>query len=171
MTIYVIETPHAGAPICWVADNEEMFIDLADSGTKREPLHEDATFNEACRYLREGLRCLTWYESTDNAAAYLLSAWSREVRWSPSNKGWQSILAEVDVLRRQLQYRIGEITDHETRLRVLGIIWSEARISEREISGEAYEVIKDAALTMPETKIAEALGVDRMTVRRALGKR
>ena len=161
MSIYVIETPHQGAPICWVADDEQMFIGLADSGSKREPLREDATFNEACIYLGEGLRSLAIYESTDQAADYFLRGWCR---------GMREIGTEVGALRRQLQYRVGEITDHDTRLRVLGIIWNEARISEREISGEAYEVIKDAALTMPETKIAEALGCDRGTVRRALSK-
>jgi hypothetical protein len=171
MTIYVIETPHQGAPICWVADDEQMFIGLADSGTKREPLPEDATYNEAAIYLAEGLRSLAMYESTDQAADYFLRASLGSRRWGPINEGWASILPEVAALGRQLQYRVGEITDHATRLRVLGIIWGEARVSEREISGEAYEVIRDAAGTMPETKIAEALGVDRMTVRRALGKR
>lgn len=158
MSIYVIETPHQGTPICWVADDEEMFIGLADSGTKREGLREDATFNEACRYLGEGLADLAMFHSTDSAATSFLSGWHG-----------MSIAGSLALLR-QLRYRIGEITDHETRLRVQGIAWKDARSTEREISVEAYELIRDAADTMPETKIAEALGVDRMTVRRALGK-
>ena len=159
MTIYVIETPHQGAPICWVADDEEMFIGLADSGTKREPLRKDATFNEACRYLGEGLADLAMFHSTDSAATSFL-------------RGWHGMgIAGSLALLQQLRYRISEITDHETRLRVQGIAWGDARNSERQIALESCEVIRSAAGTMPETKIAEALGVDRMTVRRALGKR
>ena len=159
MSIYVIETPHQGPPICWVADDEQMFIGLADSGSKREPLREDATFNEACRYLGEGLADLAMFHSTDSAATSFL-------------RGWHGMgLAGSLVLLKQLSYRIFEITDDETRLRVQGIIWKDARNSERQIAFKACAVIRSAADTMPETKIAEALGVDRMTVRRALGKR
>lgn len=159
MSIYVIETPHQGPPICWVADDEQMFIGLADSGTKREPLREDATFNEACRYLGEGLADLSMFHSTDSAATSFLRGWH--------GMGISGSLA----LLQQLRYRIGEITDHETRLQVQGIAWKDARSSERQIADEACAMIRDASGTMPETKIAEALGVDRMTVRRALGKR
>jgi hypothetical protein len=158
MSIYVIETPHQGAPICWVADDEEMFIGLADSGTKREPLREDATFNEACIYLGEGLADLAMFHSTDNAARSFLSGWHG-----------MSIAGSLALLQ-QLRYRIGEISDPETRLRVQGIAWKDARSNERQIANEACAVIRSAADTMPETKIAEALGCDRMTVRRALGK-
>jgi hypothetical protein len=159
MTIYVIETPHQGAPFCWVADDEQMFIGLADSGTKREPLREDATFNEACRYLGEGLADLSMFYSTDNAATYFL-------------RGWHGMsIAGSLALLKQLRYRIGEISNPETRLQVQGIAWKDARSSERQIAQESCALIRDAAVTMPETKIAEALGCDRMTVRRALGKR
>jgi hypothetical protein len=158
MSIYVIETPQLGAPICWVADDQQMFIGLADSGTKRDRLREDATYSEACRYLAEELQDLTMFESTDGAAASFLSGWHRMG------------IAESLVLLGELKYRIGEISDPEMRLRIQGIVWKNARSTERQIAFEAFAVIRSAADTMPETKIAEALGVDRMTVRRALGK-
>ncbi len=159
MSIYVIETPHQGAPICWVADDEEMFIGLADSGTKRDGLREDATYDEACRYLSDGLQNLTIFDSSDDAAGYLLRGWHEMM---PSQRA---------ALVGQINYRIGEITDHETRLRIIGILWAERRDFEREIAGDAYDAIKAAAGSMTEVDIAEALGVNRMTVRRALGKR
>ena len=159
MSIYVIETPHQGAPICWVADDEEMFIGLADSGTKREGLSEDATYADACRYLSDGLQDLIIFDSTDDAAGYLLSGWN------------MGDFEDSEVLLRQLRYRIGEITDHETRLRIIGILWAERRDFEREIAGDAYDAVKAAVGSMTEVDIAEALGVNRMTVRRALGKR
>ena len=152
MTIYIIETPHQGAAYCWTATDQREFIGAADSGSKAYGLPEDATFGEACRYLAEGLQDLTMYESTDDAAAAYL------VNPEP-------------LMLSQLRSNRHEITDMDVQLRVVQAFWGMARRTEREISGEAYEVIKDAALTMPETKIAEALGVDRMTVRRALGKR
>ena len=159
MSIYVIETPHQGAPICWVADNEQMFIGLADSGTKGDGLLEDATYAEACRYLGKGLRDLTMFESSDDAAGYFLSGWHG-----------MTLTGRLALLG-QLKYRIGEITDHETRLRIIGMIWNEQRDSEREIAGEAYDAIKAATGSMTEVDMAEALGVNRMTIRRALGKR
>ena len=52
-----------------------------------------------------------------------------------------------------------------------GAAWDRAKDNEREIAGEAYDAAKAAAEAgMPETQIAEALGVNRLTVRRALGK-
>ena len=158
MTIYVIETPHQGPAYCWTAEDEREFIGLADLDTKREPLREDATFNEACRYLGEGLANLAMFHSTDSAATSFL-------------RGWHGMgIAGSLALLQQLRYRIGEISDPETRLRVQGIAWKDARSNERQIANEACAVIRSAADTMPETKIAEAIGCDRMTVRRALGK-
>ena len=159
MTIYVIETPHQGAPICWTAKDESEFIVFCDSDTKRENLSEGAAFGEACRYLAEGLQNLTMFESTDSAAQCFLSGWP-----GMSVAGSLALLGE-------LKYCIGEISSDEIRLRIQGIVWKNARSSERQIAFEACAVIRSAADTMPETTIAEALGVDRMTVRRALGKR
>lgn len=158
MSIYVIETPHQGAPICWVADDEEMFIGLADSGTKRDGLREDATYAEARQYLSHDVQSLTIFDSSDDAAGYFLSGWN------------MGDFEDSEVLLRQLRYHIGEITDHETRLRIIAILWAERRDFEREIAGDAYDAIKAAAGSMTEVDIAEALGVNRMTVRRALGK-
>lgn len=50
--------------------------------------------------------------------------------------------------------------------------WAEARANERKRSKIAYASIRKAhAEGYPETAIAALMGVDRMTVRRALGKR
>ena len=50
--------------------------------------------------------------------------------------------------------------------------WQQARDDERQRSADAYEAIQQAhADGYPETTIASLMNVDRMTVRRALGKR
>ena len=49
--------------------------------------------------------------------------------------------------------------------------WSRAKMKEREAMAYLYLAIQTAhADGMPETQIAKEAGVDRMTVRRALGK-
>lgn len=151
MTIYIIETPHQGPAYCWTATDQREFINLADSGTS-EGLPEDPTYDDAVAYLSEDLRGLSIFNSTDDAAAAYFSY-------------------PDPLLLARIHQNHFEITDAALHLRIIGALWTEARNSEREISGDAYVVVQDAALTMPETKIAEALGVDRMTVRRALGKR
>lgn len=58
------------------------------------------------------------------------------------------------------------------RLRKAGKVWSKARESEREAAAAAYAAIVEAhAAGLAETRIAAIAGVDRMTVRKALGKR
>ena len=53
-----------------------------------------------------------------------------------------------------------------------GRAWNKAKERERELAAALYDAIRDAhAAGTPETQIAAAAGVDRMTVRRALGKR
>lgn len=53
----------------------------------------------------------------------------------------------------------------------LGNRWREARTAERERMGAVYDAVRAAVgAGMPQTEAAEAAGVDRMTVRRALGK-
>lgn len=50
--------------------------------------------------------------------------------------------------------------------------WHKARDRERELAAQMYDAIREAhAAGTPETQIAALAGVDRMTVRRALGKR
>jgi DNA invertase Pin-like site-specific DNA recombinase len=52
-----------------------------------------------------------------------------------------------------------------------GQAWSRAKQRERNAMMNLYEAIREASAEgMPETQIARAAGVDRMTVRRALGK-
>lgn len=59
----------------------------------------------------------------------------------------------------------------ETKVGKAGAAWHKAKERERECAAGLYLAIREAsALGMPETKIAKAAGVDRMTVRRALGK-
>ena len=99
------------------------------------------------------------FESTDDAVDFFLGGMNGLT------------FAQDKALQDRLRHRIFEISDHERRLRIQRIVWSEARSTERQIAWEAYAVIRSVAGTMPQTKIAEALGVDRMTVRRALGKR
>lgn len=63
-------------------------------------------------------------------------------------------------------------SDAEMVLRDMADAWEQAREAERIAAAAAYAAIRYAANQgMPETRIAEALRVDRMTVRRALGKR
>lgn len=64
------------------------------------------------------------------------------------------------------------IEQDERRLRDAGKKWARARKAEREWAASTYDAIRSAAdLGIPETRIAELAGVDRMTVRKALGKR
>lgn len=57
-------------------------------------------------------------------------------------------------------------------LQSIGKRWNAARQRERQLAANLYAAIQAAhAAGMPETQIAATAGVDRMTVRRALGKR
>lgn len=58
-----------------------------------------------------------------------------------------------------------------TALAKSGHAWDLAKQKERELMTELYAAIVAASADgMPETQIAKVAGVDRMTVRRALGK-
>lgn len=57
------------------------------------------------------------------------------------------------------------------RLHRTGVAWLAAKETERERMADVYEAIRAAhSEKVPETTIAKLAGVDRMTVRRALGK-
>jgi hypothetical protein len=59
-----------------------------------------------------------------------------------------------------------------TPLEVAARAWHRAKSRERDAAAALYAAIGDAhADGMPETQIAAVADVDRMTVRRALGKR
>jgi DNA invertase Pin-like site-specific DNA recombinase len=59
-----------------------------------------------------------------------------------------------------------------SRLEAVGRRWNAARVKERALAAELYEAIREAvAGGMSEVEAAKVAGVDRMTVRRALGKR
>jgi DNA invertase Pin-like site-specific DNA recombinase len=59
-----------------------------------------------------------------------------------------------------------------SRLEAVGRRWSAARVKERALAAELYEAIREAVEGgMSEAEAARVAGVDRMTVRRALGKR
>jgi len=56
-------------------------------------------------------------------------------------------------------------------LTTIGKEWANARTVERKHANVAYATIRKAANAgIPETRIAAAMRIDRMTVRRALGK-
>ena len=58
-----------------------------------------------------------------------------------------------------------------TDLAAIAKRWHKARDAERALAVQLYDAIRQAhADGMPETQIAKTAGVDRMTVRRALGK-
>ena len=53
----------------------------------------------------------------------------------------------------------------------MGKRWAAARVKERALAAELYEAIREAVEGgMSEAEAARVAGVDRMTVRRALGK-
>lgn len=59
-----------------------------------------------------------------------------------------------------------------TRLEAVGKRWNAAREKERALAAELYGAIREAVEGgMTEAEAARVAGVDRMTVRRALGKR
>ena len=59
-----------------------------------------------------------------------------------------------------------------TNLERVGRAWNRARQRERDLAVDLYAAIQYAyEHGMRETEIARVAGVDRMTVRRALGKR
>ena len=67
--------------------------------------------------------------------------------------------------------RKASLKDATARLEAVGAAWAAARDSEREIAGAAYEAVRIAAEAgLSEVRIAELLGVNRTTVRTALGK-
>jgi DNA invertase Pin-like site-specific DNA recombinase len=59
-----------------------------------------------------------------------------------------------------------------SRLEAVGKRWQRARVRERALAAELYDAIREAVDGgMSEHEAARVAGVDRMTVRRALGKR
>ncbi len=64
-----------------------------------------------------------------------------------------------------------DCVDHCNGLGKVGKRWRRAEQRERQAAHDAYEAIRQAhAGGLPETVIARLVSVDRMTVRRALGK-
>ena len=64
-----------------------------------------------------------------------------------------------------------DCVDHCHGLHKAGAAWSRARQRERDAAANVYDVIRKAHKGgLPENVIAELAGVDRMTVRRDLGK-
>lgn len=158
MSIFAVEIPHQRKPICWVADDQADFI--AKVAAVEQELPEDATFDDAVEWTRRDLSSLQVFGTADDAATGYLQGWT----------GHQSAAA-MDALLAEVARRDYEIADPRLRLQLLGAVWDRAKDDEREIAGAAYDAAKAAAdAGMPETQIAEALGVNRLTVRRALGK-
>ena len=158
MSIYAVEIPHQRKPICWVADDEADFIVKVAAVDQELPI--EATFEDAVAATRRDLSSLHVFRSADDAARGYLKGWD----------GHQSAAA-MDALLAEVARRDYEIEDPRLRLQIVGAVWDRARDEEREVAGAAYDAAKAAAEAgMPEAQIAEALGVNRLTVRRALGK-
>ena len=158
MSIYAVEIPHQRKPICWVADDEADFIVKVAAVDQELPI--EATFEDAVAATRRDLSSLHVFRSADDAARGYLKGWD----------GHQSAAA-MDALLVEVARRDYEIEDPRLRLQIVGAVWDRARDEEREVAGSAYDAAKAAAEAgMPEAQIAEALGVNRLTVRRALGK-
>ena len=63
------------------------------------------------------------------------------------------------------------VADRSKELAKVAERWRKTRERERELAAQMYELIRIAhGMGTPETQIAKIAGVDRMTVRRALGK-
>ena len=70
------------------------------------------------------------------------------------------------------QYHNITVSDRTHELVSAAQRWHATRKLERELAKQVYDLILRAhEMGVPETRIAELAGVDRMTVRRALGKR
>jgi hypothetical protein len=154
--IITVEIPHQRQPIAWGAETESDFI--VKVATDEMP--DDIDFDGAIEWNAKDLSNQHVYRSMDDAARASLDGFT----------GHQGEDA-TEALRRIVQDYSWAITDPALRLQVIGAAWDRARDNEREIAGEAYDAAKSAAEAgLPETQIAEALGVNRLTVRRALGK-
>ena len=154
--IITVEIPHQRQPIAWGAETESDFI--VKVATDEMP--DDIDFDGAIEWNAKDLSNQHVYRSMDDAARASLDGFT----------GHQGEDA-TEALRRIVQDYSWAITDPALRLQVIGAAWDRARDNEREIAGEAYDAAKAAAEAgLPETQIAEALGVNRLTVRRALGK-
>ena len=70
------------------------------------------------------------------------------------------------------EYHNITVTDRSHELISVAQRWHATRKLERELAAQLYDLILRAhEMGVPETRIAELAGIDRMTVRRALGKR
>lgn len=157
--VFTVEIPHQKKPICWVADDKDDFI--AKTATYLDNFQLTfATFEDAVHETRRDLSDLKVFTSADDAARGYLEGWT----------GHQAPAA-MDALLNALRDYSWMIEDPTLRLKIVGAIWDRAKDDEREIAGSAYDAVKDAAdAGFPETQIADLLRVNRITVRRALGK-
>ena len=154
--IITVEIPHQREPIAWVAETEVDFI--VKVATDEMP--DDIDFEGAIDWNASDLQSQHVYRSIDDAARASVDGFTGHQGEAATNR-----------LREVVQDYSWAITDPALRLQVIGAAWDRAKDNERDIAGEAYDAAKSAAEAgMPETQIAEALGVNRLTVRRALGK-
>ena len=154
--IITVEIPHQRQPIAWVADNDIDFI--VKVATDNMP--EDIDFEGAIDWNASDLQSQHVFRSIDDAARASVDGFTGHQGEAATNR-----------LREIVQDYSWAIADPALRLQVIGAAWDRAKENERDIAGEAYDAAKAAAEAgMPETQIAEALGVNRLTVRRALGK-
>ena len=154
--IVTVEIPHQRKPVAWVAETEADYI--VKVATDEMP--DGIDFDGAIDWNARDLSNQHVYRTIDEAALASRNGFS-------GHQGEEA----TEALRRIVEDYSWAITDPALRLQVIGAAWDRARDNERDIAGEAYDAAKAAAEAgMPETQIAEALGVNRLTVRRALGK-
>ena len=154
--IITVEIPHQRQPIAWVAETETEFIVKVAT----DDMPDDIDFQGAIDWNAQDLSAQHVYRTIDQAALASVDGFT-------GHQGEEA----TEALRRIVQGYSWAVTDPALRLQVIGAAWDRVRDNEREIAGEAYDAAKAAAEAgMPETQIAEALGVNRLTVRRALGK-
>ena len=154
--IITVEIPHQRQPIAWVAETDIDFI--VKVATDNMP--EDIDFEGAIDWNASDLQSQHVFRSIDDAARASAEGFTGHQGEAATNR-----------LREIVQDYSWAIADPALRLQVIGAAWDRAKENERDIAGEAYDAAKAAAEAgMPETQIAEALGVNRLTVRRALGK-
>ena len=160
MTMFVVESSRNHSyPECWIAKDEKELINmLRDGHNPFIPL--DATLEEAEYAYSQNCQDLRIFHNATEAA----KAWST---------GWESeqIEDQVSALLDQLIRFAWEITDLALRFEIVGAAWTESRSRERKVAEAAQEAIRAGiAAGLSEVRIAELLNVNRLTVRRALGK-
>jgi hypothetical protein len=164
MTIFQLNVPHQKAPSCWTAHNQDDYV-LATirSNVASDWDVEDPTFDQAVDRNGHDMSSAYVFLDANDAARELING---------ERVGLHQFAKAIDALRTRVMRHLDEITDEQIALQLAGQIFVEARADEREASEALYTAIKHAHRAgISEVQISKLATVDRMTVRRALGKR